>query len=453
VLKDTAENADEVPMHVKTVLLMDDDKGLRSILAEFLKEHGWQVWEAADGETGVLMAKQHRPAAVICDLLMPRINGFQVCSALRQDPALVHTRIVAVSGKDFSSNRTSALEAGADEFLGKPFRPQALVELLERLTGTPKSHPGTAPAPAQERGTTVKFWGVRGSIPAPGPGTVHYGGNTSCIEVRADDEVIILDSGSGIRPLGLELAAEFKGRPLQATILITHTHWDHIQGLPFFLPAYDPRNHVRIMGYQGERESLAQILAMQMESPYFPVSFKEVPGQIVVQELKDLEFSVGKVKVQAAFANHPGVCMGYRLLTSSGSIAYLPDNEPLYHHHAQRNKLPFNPAAGSEYTESEDQQVLDFLRDTDVLIIDSQYDPEEYRTHMGWGHGCVDDVVALAIRAQVKRLYLFHHDPEHNDAKVTQMLEHARRLAASRRCSLSIEAAREGEVCALPLPS
>jgi phosphoribosyl 1,2-cyclic phosphodiesterase/CheY-like chemotaxis protein len=430
---------------MKTVLIIEDDQAFRSVLAEYLKEHGWQVWEAGDGESGLALVKQLRPAAVLCDLLMPRVNGFQVCSAIRRDHALRHTHIVAISGKGFSANRAGALEAGADEFLQKPVGPGDVLAVLDRITTSFRpAEVRAAPLPTRHA-TLLKFWGVRGSIPTPGPATVFYGGNTSCVEVRADGEIIILDSGTGIRPLGLELAAEFKDRPLKVTILITHTHWDHIQGFPFFMPAYESKNHIRILGYEGAKEGLASIFSNQMEGPYFPIGLKELPGNIVIEEIKDLEFALGEVRVQAAFMNHPGICVGYRLFTRDGSIAYLPDTEPFYHLHTQPRTARPGDTSVFEFAKGEDQKLIEFIRGADVLIVDSQYDPDEYRSHMGWGHGCVDDVVSLALRGQVKRLYLFHHDPEHDDAKISQMVEHARKLAAASGGQLAVEAAREGE--------
>jgi phosphoribosyl 1,2-cyclic phosphodiesterase len=285
------------------------------------------------------------------------------------------------------------------------------------------------PAPAVSRSrapTRLKFWGVRGSIPTPGPTTVHYGGNTSCVEVRADGQIIILDAGTGLRLLGRQLVAEFDGQPLDLTLLLTHTHWDHIQGLPFFLPVYKPQNRLHILGYEGARHSLEVVLAGQMESPFFPIGLREVPANVRIEELKEMSFNVGSVRVQACFANHPGKCVGYRLFTSAGSIAFFPDNE-LHRQDA-----------------SENRKMTAFLRGTDVLIMDTQFDTKEYQQHTGWGHGCLDDVVALALEAEVKQLFLFHHDPNHDDAKVSQMLAHARKLVTARKAKLRVEAAREG---------
>jgi hypothetical protein len=176
-----------------------------------------------------------------------------------------------------------------------------------------------------------------------------------------------------------------------------------------------------------------------MESPFFPKSLREVPANVRIEELKDMLFMVGPVRVEACFANHPGICVGYKLFTSAGSVAFFPDHET----------RGADDSAGSEegsaiHDGDQDRKMIDFLRGTDVLIMDTQYDRSEYQRYMGWGHGCVDDVVALALRADVKRLFLFHHDPDHDDAKVTQMVEHARELAEEEDGTLQIEAAREG---------
>ena len=279
--------------------------------------------------------------------------------------------------------------------------------------------------------TRLRFWGVRGSIPTPGPTTVHYGGNTSCVEIRAEGEIIILDAGTGLRPLGRELLAEFNGEPLKLTVLLTHTHWDHIQGLPYFLPVYKPQNQVRILGYEGARLGLDNILTSQMESPFFPIGLREVPANVRIEELRERQFQIGPVRVRACLANHPDNCMGYRLFTTGGSIAFFPDNE-------------LRQPRGA------DPEMVEFLRGTDALIMDTQYDRREYQHHLGWGHGCLDDVVAMALKAGVKRLYLFHHDPDHDDAKITAMVAHAKKLVAARHGKLRVEAAREGMTVNLP---
>lgn len=280
----------------------------------------------------------------------------------------------------------------------------------------------------------IKFWGVRGSVPTPGAATVRYGGNTSCVEVRADGEIIVLDAGTGIRPLGLELAREFDGAAINMTLLITHTHWDHIQGFPFFLPAYERKNTIRVLGFEGARQGLASTLAGQMESPYFPIALQQMPGNVVIEELQSFDFKIGAVHATAATVNHPGIAVGYRLATSAGTVVYMPDNEPF---HEDQNGYD------RERIDLQNRKVIEFIKGADVLIIDSQYDSDEYSTHIGWGHGCVDEVVRLGMLGEVKRLYLFHHDPGHDDARIDAMVEHARKLAKG--SGMEVYAAKEGE--------
>lgn len=299
----------------------------------------------------------------------------------------------------------------------------------------------TPPARSTSR-FQMKFWGVRGSIPTPGASTVKYGGNTSCIEVRVAGQIIILDAGTGLRLLGQELLAEFGDQPLDLTMLLTHTHWDHIQGLPFFLPVYKPNNQLRILGYEGARVGLQTVLNSQMESPFFPIGLQEVPANVRIEELKEWEFDLKGVRVQATYACHPGACVGYRLSAAGHSIAFFPDNElPVPEELARSTGRLRGQGAAIETVRP---RLAKFVQGADALVMDSQYDCEEYQEHIGWGHGCLDRVVSLALEAQVKQLYLFHHDPNHDDAAVDHMVAHARKLAAAAASNLQVHAAREG---------
>jgi phosphoribosyl 1,2-cyclic phosphodiesterase/CheY-like chemotaxis protein len=426
------------------VLIIEDDAENRRVISDLFRREDWKVLEANDGDVGLELALRDRPELILCDLLMPRSNGFQVCRAIREQ--LQPTKIIVVSGRDYGVDRTSALQAGADEYLLKPITWELLSNTIERLLPEIPRRPRPKRATGGESSSArIRFWGVRGSIPVPGKDTVRYGGNTPCVEVRADGEIIILDAGSGIRLLGLALDKEFGPRSMKLTLLISHTHWDHIQGLPFFSPTYNQKNLIRVLGYEGARAGLGKILASQMETPFFPVSLRELPSHLAIEELREMDFQVGKVEVRSKFANHPGICAGYRLFTSSGSIAYFPDNEPyepLKLHLASRDGITEEEAR--DFATAERAKMVEFLQGCDLAIMDTQYTDEEYTKHIGWGHSSLSSVVSLGLDSNVGKLVLFHHDPNHDDKMIDKMVEHARALVAKSGKPLEVEAAREG---------
>jgi phosphoribosyl 1,2-cyclic phosphodiesterase len=290
----------------------------------------------------------------------------------------------------------------------------------------------------------IKFWGTRGSIAVPGSATLRYGGNTTCVELRADGEIVVLDAGSGIRPLGLALGEEFQTEPMKLSLFITHAHWDHIQGFPFFKPAYDPKNEIRVFGFDGAGASFRQIITQPMKAPFFPIAMRELSAKMDIKKLTEMNFSIGKLEIQAAFVNHPGACAGYRVFTSAGSIAFLPDYEPyeFFLHSARANNLSEEQAKKT----ASDQRVslVEFLRGSDILILDAQYSDQEYKNHIGWGHGSISSAVSLALDAEVQTLLLFHHDPNHDDRMVESMEKSARELVEKSGKSLEIAAAQEG---------
>jgi phosphoribosyl 1,2-cyclic phosphodiesterase len=281
---------------------------------------------------------------------------------------------------------------------------------------------------------TIRFRGVRGSIPAPAQGSMRYGGNTSCVEIRYRDQLLILDAGSGIRLLGNELIQNQQTSPIEATLLLSHSHWDHIQGLPFFAPGYSPKNRITIFGECGRGEQLQLALTSQMRPLHFPVGLDQMRGLQKVRELLPDATKIGNFLVQTTQLNHPGGCTGFRIEGASGHVAYLPDHEP----------YRSNSVNGEQLANRAQSELIEFVRGADLLILDTQYTADEYSHRLGWGHGCLPDSVQLAIDAGVRRLFLFHHDPTHDDQQLDHMVETARAMAVD--SSLIVEAASENEV-------
>lgn len=264
----------------------------------------------------------------------------------------------------------------------------------------------------------IRFWGVRGSIASPGPDTAAVGGNTSCVEVVCGKTRIVLDAGTGLRGLGNQLLKE--GQPLELTLLLSHYHWDHIQGLPFFVPFYMKQAALTIVGHANGVMSVREALTHQMTAPVFPVRLDEVGARLATREVKLGEtFDVGEAKVTVAKGNHPGGVVAYRIEHEGRSLVYATDTE----HYACVDPALRTLAEGA-----------------DVLVYDSQYSPEEYKTKVGWGHSTYVEGAALARAAGAGKYVLFHHDPTRTDAQVAELEARAQALHPS-----SI-AAREGMI-------
>lgn len=288
----------------------------------------------------------------------------------------------------------------------------------------------------------VRFWGTRGSIAKPGPTTVRYGGNTSCVEVAANDgTLVILDCGTGAHGLGQALMAARSG-PLHGHILIGHTHWDHIQGFPFFAPLFVPGNEWDIYAPGGLSKHLQDTLAGQMDYTYFPVSLTQLGATLRYHDLVEGTFSLGGITVSAQYLNHPALTLGYRLTADGASIVYATDHEP----HSQVSAMPSGGAQLPSFPHQEDQRHAAFLHGADLLIHDTQYTAAEYPQRHGWGHSTVEYVVDMALAAETKQLALFHHDPLRTDEAVDQLVLAARARANAAAGRLDVFGAAEGQV-------
>ena len=260
----------------------------------------------------------------------------------------------------------------------------------------------------------VRYWGVRGSCPTPGPDTVRYGGNTSCVEVRCGDEVLILDAGSGLRALGVSLRQEMN--PVRATMLFTHLHWDHIQGFPFFMPAFIAGNELHIYGEERTNMSLLDVLRGQQMQPTFPVSLDDMGATMHFHALpRGGSFDIGEIRVTTAPLHHPGEATAYRIDYRGRSFVHASDHE----HQGELHR-----------------PLVELARGADVLSYDATYTNAEYlgergMSHVGWGHSTWEEAVKMAHAAAVRQLVLFHHDPEHSDDQMDGIGHSARERFAN----------------------
>jgi phosphoribosyl 1,2-cyclic phosphodiesterase len=271
-------------------------------------------------------------------------------------------------------------------------------------------------------------WGCRGSLASPGPDTVRYGGNTSCLEVRlSDDTLLVLDAGTGIRPLGVALGED---RPSRIDVLLTHLHIDHLEGLGFFGPIWDPSVEIHIWGPASPTQSLERRIGMYLSPPLFPIHLREIPSRPIFHDVPPEEWTIGPATVSADLINHPGPTVGFRITEGEKTLAYMPDHEPAL-------GVDDLATASPEWVSG-----VGVAWGVDVLFHDAQYTADEYDMRVGWGHSSTEQAVTFARLAKVRRYVMFHHDPLHADDQLDRILEYARELWGEN--GDSIEMAREG---------
>lgn len=295
---------------------------------------------------------------------------------------------------------------------------------MEPVTG---AQPAAARTVSAATGVSLRCWGTRGSIPTPGPETVRYGGNTTCFEIKHNGSRLIVDAGSGIRPLGLDIVE--KG-PNTIHIFLTHFHWDHIQGFPFFAPLYDEEDSIKVVGPKQKDIDVQNLFAGQMGPIYFPVPFSVVAAAMEFEHLNDGDYELDDVRMQVMRVKHPSYVIAYRIQVGGKTICLVPDNE----------------IDGGMYDVGPDweKRIVDFVGDADLLVHDSMYTEEEYEHRSGWGHSTFAQSVRLAEAGGVGRLLFFHHDPTRTDDQLDEIVARAQDDLLARGSKLIVDAATEG---------
>ena len=401
--------------------IVDDDPDTLALVSRLLTDAGHEVVVRASSTGAVRDIPDARPDCVITDLMMPVMDGFELTRELRRRPELAAMKIVILSAKSYDFDRRRAKEMGADGYLTKPIKRESFLQSINEMVSDRLA---------------VRYWGVHGTLPVPGDAYTRYGGNTPCVSVEISGEPLyVFDCGSGIKKLSDKVMAA-SGERISARVFISHTHWDHINTVPFFAPLYARGNQIEIFGpYQGNL-TIERAISAQMESVYFPVTVREFGARIMFRDLREETLEFGPVRIETMLLRHPGYCLGYKMICRDRTICYITDNE-LY--------LPTDSRHDARYVE----RLADFVRRCDVLITDTTYRDHEYPSKVDWGHSCVSQVADLAARAEVKRLHLFHHDPDQTDADIDLKLEETRKELARLGSSVICDAPAEGSELAL----
>ena len=399
----------------RTYYIVDDDRIFIKLLTKYLASATVTIASSTNSSDAFQDIKRIKPDCLILDIMMPDIDGYDLCQQVRAESSLASTKIVMVSGKAYEIDRKRAFDIGADGYILKPVQPEKIAEQIRRIV---------------DDRVEMTFWGVRGTLPVPGEETIRYGGNTSCVSLEfPKGGLFIFDAGTGIKSLSDHLEAE-KRSQIEGNIFISHPHWDHINALPFFSPLYRQGNEFKIMGPAHGDISIRELIAGQMDGVYFPIEIKEFGATVSFRDLKEGMLTIDGIAVRTILLNHPGHCLGYRVEYKDRSICYITDNELF-------------PKTNRFYNNAYIKKLTTFIKNTDALIADCTYDEDEYEQKIRWGHSSVTEVVHLAHRAKVKNLYLFHHDPGQTDTGIEAKANQAQNLLKALHSTTACIAPRE----------
>ncbi len=374
----------------QTYFIVDDDRVFIKLLTKYLASESVTIVSSDTSSDALNEIIRRQPDCLILDIMMPGIDGFDLCKQARAEPVLDNTKIVMVSGKAYEIDRKRAFDMGADGYILKPVQPEKIADQIQCIV---------------DDRIEVTFWGVRGTLPVPGEESIRYGGNTSCVSLEfPKGGLFIFDAGTGIKTLSDHLETENRYQ-VEAKIFISHPHWDHINALPFFTPLYMQGNEFEIMGPAHGDISIRELIAGQMDGVYFPIEIKEFGATVSFKDLKEGAFSIDGIEVQTILLNHPGHCLGYRIDYEDRSICYVTDNELF-------------PETSQFYNNAYIKKLTEFISKTDALITDCTYAEGEYANRIRWGHSSITEVVHLAHKAQVGNLFMFHHDPSQTDTSI-----------------------------------
>jgi CheY-like chemotaxis protein/phosphoribosyl 1,2-cyclic phosphodiesterase len=436
---------------VLRILIVEDVRDISSIMARALTNEGYVVDLAEDGEVCLQKANTFCPHLILLDIMLPKIHGIDVLKQLKSNPQTGPIGVIVCTAKNFKSDEEQYRKLGAFDVVFKPFKLVRFLQAIESFFAqlpAPAAAPAAPPIEIQEGRAyfpqvrpgryCVKLWGTRGSIPVSGSRYVRHGGNTSCLEIATNETHVIIDAGSGIRDLGDQIAL---GGPRPIHLFITHTHWDHIQGFPFFTPLYLPGFEVQIYGASTFGKDLKSVFRGQLDRDYFPVQFEDMQARVEFHSLPAEPVMIGDLKITWEFTQHPAATVGYKVEVGGKTVALVSDNEFLQGYLGSPNQVALDDPALLSY-----QKMVAFLSGVDLLIHEAQYTNAEYPRKVGWGHSSLSNACLLACLTKAKRWIVTHHDPLHDDEFLQGKLNLTREIMVSLNCPIEVLHAFDGMI-------
>jgi len=412
---------------MRRILIANPSQLISREILNAKESHDFQIEQAKDGPECLEKVEQFKPDLILVDLFLPKMHGIEIIKILKEKKETAKIGIILSAAQAMVQNYHGAKEAGCDYFLVEPFKAPIFFELVEKFfNGTLKIEPFKEIEPKEKEGqhcyvpilhspsSYIKFWGTRGSIAVSGPEYVKFGGYTSCLEVRDGEDLIIIDAGNGLRPFGKLLTDEQK-----IHLFISHTHWDHLTGFPFFEILYKKGKEVNVYAPIGYEKDVKELFVEMIAYTYFPVRLDEIQAKIIFHPLRDgEEVSIGNLEVFTHYAFHPGSALCFKIKTPHLTFGYATDNEFLMNYHGHPNAISKTDPILDPYL-----SLIDFFSNCPLLIHEAQYTAQEYQKKIGWGHSSTSNASVLIKYTGAKEWIVTHHDPGHTDFDLMKKLQ------------------------------
>lgn len=412
---------------MKKIFIADPSQSFLTELQSAKEAEAYEIETVTTGAGCFEKIKAFSPDLVLLDLLLPEIHGIAILKEIKKDPALKNCGVIVASDHILIQNHHASLQSGADFFLNKPFLPEVFFSLVKRFfLGDLKPEPfhGLANSSSKEfydpqlhhPKRFLRFWGTRGSNSVSGPEFLRFGGNTCCLEIHYEEDFVILDSGTGICPLGEKLSQESTKK---LSLFLSHTHWDHITGFPFFKPIYQSKSEMDLWTPFGFEKTPKELFTDMLAYPYFPVRLEEIRAKIHFKEIHEGScMEVGNIKIWTHYAFHPGATLCFKVQAGDKTFGVVTDNEFLMGYHGAPKEISSDHPLMHPYL-----SFIQFMKGCDFIIHEAQYFPEEYLSKVGWGHSSVTNACILIRETGIKEWIVTHHDPYHTDEMLQKKIQ------------------------------